>query len=909
MKFNNKTAIFIAAFLTLTMAIPAFISPTAAQTSGQMTSYAYLIIEPNPVGVGQTTYIAMIVDVPLPSASEANDIRRHNYQLIITAPDGTNQTKSYDRVADTTGAQSTSFTPDKVGTYTFTFNYPAQNYSWTTAQGGSAAYFNVTFLGATATGTLTVQQDPVAATADSPLPTEYWTRPIYGEDYNWYTMGSNWLGGNFLGTFQQGSQSFWQKSGTGPESSHIVWTTPMEDGGVVGGINTGITGATYYSGGSYEGRLGSAIIMYGRLYYKAPLSDQYANANNSATFAGSYICRDLRTGQIIWQNDNLNFNPTFGELYDYESPNQHGVVPNGYLWQTFTPAGSTTNQTWIAYDSLTGKWLFNITDVPNPSAATAPTMTSAIAYTSQGEIVKYILNYNTTAKSGWLALWNWTSANGVPSSSTTSNGVQLNGPGSGTNYLQFRPVGKVINASTAYSWNVTIGDLMGPGNSIIPAGMTTLQTPIINYVLPDDVLFGTTPNIAAGVLSLRGTPQPYTVWTINLKDITTSSTSAPLLWKKTYDAPAGNMTVNLGPLDPVNRVWTTTTAEDFQYQGYSLTDGSKLWSTSLVERPAQFFSSGSGAGQRCTTAYGNLYTQGFGGEMTCIDAKTGATLWKFNNTDSGVDTSWGLMPIFVAAIADGKVYAFNNEHSPNSPLYKGYSIYCLNATTGEQIYKMLSWSGQIGGQGGSTALLADGTLCYYNYYDNQVYAIAKGPSQTTVTASPKVSTFNDKVLVEGRVTDISAGTKQNEQAARFPNGVPAVSDASQSAWMEYVYMKQEAPTNVTGVLVTVSVVDPNGNTYSIGTATSDASGAFKLAFTPQVPGEYTVLASFAGSGSYYKSSAETAVSVESAAATPTPAPTPAQSIADQYLLPGIIGIIVAIIVVGAVIILALRKHP
>ena len=193
MKFCNKTAIILAAFLTLTMAMPVFITSTAAQTSGQMTSYAYLIIEPNPVGVGQTTYIAMIVDVPLPSASEANDIRRHNYQLIITAPDGTNQTKSYDRVADTTGAQSTSFTPDKIGTYTFTFNYPAQNYSWTTAQGGSAAYFNVTFLGATATGTLTVQQDPVAATADSPLPTEYWTRPIFGEDSNWYTMGSHWL--------------------------------------------------------------------------------------------------------------------------------------------------------------------------------------------------------------------------------------------------------------------------------------------------------------------------------------------------------------------------------------------------------------------------------------------------------------------------------------------------------------------------------------------------------------------------------------------------------------------------------------------------------------------------------------------------------------------------------------------
>ena len=103
---------------------------------------------------------------------------------------------------------------------------------------------------------------------------------------------------------------------------------------------------------------------------------------------------------------------------------------------------------------------------------------------------------------------------------------------------------------------------------------------------------------------------------------------------------------------------------------------------------------------------------------------------------------------------------------------------------------MLSWSGQTGGQGTSTSILADGTLVYYNYYDNQIYAIAKGPSQTTVTASPKVSTFGDKVLVEGMVTDISVGTQQTEQAARFPNGIAAVSDASQAAWMEYVYMKQ-----------------------------------------------------------------------------------------------------------------------
>jgi hypothetical protein len=886
MNYKNKKAMTLATLLALFITSTLILVPlSTAQTSGEMASFAYLIVEPNPVGVGQTTYIAMMIDVPLPSSSEANDIRRHDYQLTITAPDGAVTTQSWARVADTTGVQSASFTPDQVGTYTVFFNYPSQKYTWSTAQGGSAAWANVTFLGCNSTATLTVQQDPVAYTQDSPLPTEYWTRPIFGEDSNWWTIGSQWLGSgssytaassNYLGDFQQGGMNLWQQGGTGPESSHIVWTTPFEDGGVVGGINTGINGATFYSGGSYEGRFQNALIINGRLYYKAPLGDQVSVA---ATGAGPYVCRDLRTGEILWTNDLIN--PTFGELYCYESPNQHGVVPNGYLWQAVT-VGST--QTWIAYDSLTGKWLFNLTDVPS---------TGAVAYTSQGEIVKYILNYNTTAKSGWLALWNWTCANGVP----PGTGVQLGAPGTGTNYLQFRPVGKVINASTAYSWNVSItADL---------TGALTSQNPTIQYVLPGDIILGTTPSIAPGVLSIRGTVNPYQVWTLSLAD----SNKGNLLWKKTYNAPSGNMTLNLGPLDPVNRIWTTTTAEDMQYQGYSLTDGSSLWSTDMDLRPMQFFSSGSGAGQRCVTAYGNIYTQGFGGEIFCIDTTTGDTLWKYNNTDSGVDTSWGLIPTFIGAICDGKIYAFNNEHSPNSPLYKGYSIYCINATTGEEIYKMLGWAGQTGGQGLSTTILADGTIVYYNYYDNSIYAVAKGPSQTTVTASPKVSTFGGKVLVEGTVTDISVGTKQTEQAARFPAGVPAVSDASQAAWMEYVYMKQEKPTNATGVPVTVSVVDPNGNCYVIGTATSDSSGAFKLAFAPEVPGEYTIIASFAGTGSYYGSSAETAVYIAEAAATPTPVATQPPSMADLYFVPMSIGIIVAIVIIGLVIILMLRKRP
>ena len=79
-------------------------------------------------------------------------------------------------------------------------------------------------------------------------------------------------------------------------------------------------------------------------------------------------------------------------------------------------------------------------------------------------------------------------------------------------------------------------------------------------------------------------------------------------------------------------------------------------------------------------------------------------------------------------------------------------------------------------------------------------------------------------------------------------------------------------------------------------------------FDPQVPGEYTILASFTGSGSYYGSTAETAIVVGEAATT-TPTATPTASMADQYLLPLGFGIIATIIIVGVVLVLVLRKRP
>ena len=78
----------------------------------------------------------------------------------------------------------------------------------------------------------------------------------------------------------------------------------------------------------------------------------------------------------------------------------------------------------------------------------------------------------------------------------------------------------------------------------------------------------------------------------------------------------------------------------------------------------------------------------------------------------------------------------------------------------------------------------------------------------------------------GEPIDISAGTTQAQQVADFPSGLPCVSDASKNQWMEYVYMQQPEPTNVTGVPVTLYVLDSNNNYRSIGTTTTNALGDY-----------------------------------------------------------------------------------
>jgi hypothetical protein len=221
-------------------------------------------------------------------------------------------------------------------------------------------------------------------------------------------------------------------------------------------------------------------------------------------------------------------------------------------------------------------------------------------------------------------------------------------------------------------------------------------------------------------------------------------------------------------------------------------------------------------------------------------------------------------------------------------------LYAYNAATGAQNWNI---SGQF-----SVSCIADGILIGTNSYDARVYCFGRGQTATTVSAPQTQITYGTNVIISGTVTDQTPGPAK---------GTPAISDAWMTPWMEYMYQDQPYPTQATGVTVTLTAIDPNGNFVHLGNATSDVSGTYSLAWTPpNVPGKYTIIATFNADNSYYGSSGECAAVVASpTSATPVPTATPT-SVADMYFVPAIAGLFVLIIVVAIVLaLLMLRKRP
>ena len=408
---------------------------------------------------------------------------------------------------------------------------------------------------------------------------------------------------------------------------------------------------------------------------------------------------------------------------------------------------------------------------------------------------------------------------------------------------------------------------------------------------------GTLPSAGTSSLTYHNAEES-TLFAISLKE----GEVGRVLWTKNYQ-----MSFNDGSQNIFVRagegVFIMQHMPTLTFMAYDIYTGNKIWQSApqADDNPFGYFSWVSLMNVHAhSIAYGKLFTAGYTGAVYCYDLQNGTLLWKQEALTGGEIFKY--YTLMIGTIADGKIYIGTHEHSADTPLLKGAQIRVFDVNTGEYVWSMLGWAHP------QTMAIADGTLVYWNNYDHQVYAVGKGPSSTTVSISNDVIPSGSSVMIKGTVTDVSAGTQQSQQALRFPNGVPAVSDESMSDWMAYVYMQKPRPTNATGVSVTLSVVDSNGNYRDIGTTTADADGFFSFNWMPDIEGKYTVYASFEGSESYWPSHAVTAFNVDAVAATAAPTDAP-QSTADLYFVPAIAGLFVAIIVVGLLTILMLRKRP
>jgi outer membrane protein assembly factor BamB len=343
-----------------------------------------------------------------------------------------------------------------------------------------------------------------------------------------------------------------------------------------------------------------------------------------------------------------------------------------------------------------------------------------------------------------------------------------------------------------------------------------------------------------------------------------------------------------------------------QSYGYDAKTGEQLWVTDPYTNAWGMYTSsvvGLGASSP-VIAYGRLYTVAYDGTIHCYNMTTGQNEWNYYIGNAGYDTPYGTWPFGggLHVAADGKIYATTGEHSPSHPLERGAKLVCVNATTGDEVWRTQGWL--------QTPVIADGSLTAFNHYDNRIYCFNKGPTKISVSAPDVAIPISDGILIKGTVVDISPGTKGQEQAMRFPDGVPAVSDSSMSDFMAYVYQQQAKPANTTGVTVNIDVIDSNNNFRNIGQTTADANGFFSFNWKPDIAGTYTVIANFPGSQSYWPSHSQTAFSIVENPSTQTPAPTSTQSAADMYFIPAIAGIIIVIIVMGAAIMaILLRRRP
>ncbi len=836
---NRKSKIAVI-FTIVVLTIPLILQTAETNAQTHVTSFLYVSVAPNPVGIGQPVYISMFFTKPLPpEGSMFGEGFYHGLTLEITMPDGDKETSEYEQTDSTGGIGGIEFTPEEAGEYTVKAYYDGEEFGDVYLDAVESP--EVTFV---------VQEELIDTYSSPPLPTEYWSRPIYATNYGWGKLGGNWWG--------LGRPSFMNTGGydaTGnnfnpyteaPNTGHIMWTKPIAFGGQVGEpINS--DQESQYTSTSILYKQFEPIILNGIVYF-----DHYPNHPN---VRAGRMAIDIRTGETMWTQEYNDDTLAFGMALKFHTIQEYGSQT--WLWAMGGP--DEGGYYYNLYDPMTGTYVCSVVNLTSSLVGMFGSSPAGLFDTSsvdpQGNVLVHWMNGTN------LVMWNSTKC--IDTGRST-----------------IRPSGDIA-FEKGIEWEVPITTEY-QGEPVVPSFSLRVKS-------PEGILFESHDAVIPLFANQFGA--------VTAIDVAYDAYTGEQLWSPKKRNLKQDHEINVVAVG--EGYYVRHDKDTNEAYGYSMIDGEELWGPVELEGNAL-----STLARGAAIAYGKVYIWDYGGYVSAIDLETGEVEWTFTRGTAGYGNPYGVYPIWhfgSHSIADGKLF-LSEGRMYDPPLFADAQKLAINCTTGELVWSVLGFYGR------NTGVIADGYLLGYNSYDCQIYTMGKGQTDTSVVIEEDVVVDGATVLVKGMVTDESPGTKDSDRVARFPDGVPVVCDDNMSAWMEYVYMQQPKPTDAIGVDVTVSVLDPNGNCYDVATATTDLDGFYSATFTPPVPGKYTVYVTYAGSESYWPSSAVSAINVENApesTAAPTATPAP---MTDAYVLGIGAGSIVAIVAIGLVIILMLRKR-
>jgi len=328
------------------------------------------------------------------------------------------------------------------------------------------------------------------------------------------------------------------------------------------------------------------------------------------------------------------------------------------------------------------------------------------------------------------------------------------------------------------------------------------------------------------------------------------------------------------------------------YVAYDVKTGQEIWRASTGEDPWGML-----------PAYTFVYNNGvhfmgsYDGHVYAYNTKDGTRVWQSDYIGEEFESVYNNQPFNGKAVgADGKLYYSTDTTYRAMPRTRFHLLACINETTGKII-----WNLPIGISG---TAIADGYLLGTDTDNGMQYVIGKGQTSTTVTAPTTGVQLGNSILVQGSILDMSPGK---------PN-TPAVADEDMNEWMDYLYGQNatllNSPPSPEGVPVRLYAIGSDGTVTEIGTATSDSSGKYAMAWAPSKADTYKITATFDGSDSYFGSWSETALLInESAEPTSTPASALTLEAINTMVTTNVVivgaAIIIAIAIVG---VLLLRKR-